>query len=326
MTGRRSPNGGMTRSGRLVVALALNAALVVGQVAAGLVAHSTGLVADAGHNLADAVAVGASLLAVRWALRPRSEARSFGNHRSTILAAMSNAGLLAVVTVVIMIVSVYRLVHPVAVDGSLVAAVAGAAVVVNGLAALVLVERERDLNMRSALVHMTSDVAAAFCVLVAGVVIAVTGGGGWDRIDPVASLAVALLIVVQAFGLMKASVDVLLESTPSDVDLAVLRRTITDVRGVEEVHDLHVWSLSSDVRALSAHLVMAGHPTLEEAQAVGEQVRAEVVVPFGIAHTTFEMECERCAGTPGDPCDIDGAQSGGDGRRPIRARTREDPE
>ena len=104
---------------------------------------------------------------------------------------------------------------------------------------------------------------------------------------------------------MRASVEVLLESTPSDVDLDALRAAITGVDGVDEVHDLHVWSLSSDIRALSAHLVLEGHPTLEEAQALGERVRAAVAVPFGLAHTTFELECERCTDDIDDPCGMD---------------------
>ncbi len=295
----------MTRSGRLTVALAVNVVLVVGQVVAGIAAHSTSLLADAGHNLTDVAAVVISLLAVRWAMRPRSDARSFGNHRGTILAALVNAGTLAVVTVAIVAESVFRLVHPVRVDGGIVVVVAAAAIVANAAAALVLRDGSHDLNMRATLVHMAADVLASSVVLVAGIVIMATGGG-WDRIDPAASLVVALLITVQAVRLVKESADVLLESTPADVDLTDLRRAITAVPGVGEVHDLHVWSLSSELRALSAHLVLTGHPTLEQAQDVGGRVRAEVVGPFEIAHTTFELECERCVDDGvDDPCGVD---------------------
>ncbi len=302
----------MTRTARLVAALAVNLALVAGQVAGGLVAHSTGLLADAGHNLTDVAAVAVSLFAVRWALRPRSAERSFGNHRGTILAALVNAGALAVVTVAIIVVSVEHLVHPEHVDGGVVVIVAAAAMVTNGLAALVLRDHGHDLNMRAVFVHMAADVAASACVLVAGAVIALTGDG-WDRLDPLAALLVALLITVQAFRLVRASVDVLLESTPGDVDLAALRSVITAVPGVAEVHDLHVWSLSSEYRALSAHLVMTGHPTLEEAQVVGGVVRAAVARPFDIAHTTFELECERCVDDTNDPCGM------GEIHRPLTA-------
>ncbi len=295
----------MTRSTRLVVTLGINAVLVVVQVVAGLASNSTALVADAGHNLTDVAAVAISLAAVRWALRPRSDERSFGNHRGTILAALANSAVLAVLTAVIAGIAVERLLHPQPVDGIVVVAVAVAAMVANAAAALVLHEDRHDLNVRAALLHMASDVLASFCVLVAGVVILVTGGGAWDRIDPAASLVVALLIVIGALRLSKQSVDVLLESTPRDVDLMVLRRAMTGVPGVGEVHDLHVWSLSSEVRALSAHLVLTGHPTLEEAQRVGRLVREQVSGPFDIAHTTFELECERCEEDEDDPCGMD---------------------
>ncbi len=293
----------MTRSTRLAVALAINLVLVGGQLIGAAAAHSSGLLADAGHNLTDAAAVGLSLLAVRWALRPRSTARTFGNHRGTVLAALVNAALLAAVTVVVVVQAVYRLVHPTAVDGALVAVVAGAALVANGAAALVLRGDHHDLNMRSALVHMAADAASSAVVLVAGVVIAVTGA--WDRLDPVASLVVAGLIVAEAVRLVRASADVLLEAVPADLDMDALRAAIAAVPGVAEVHDLHVWSLSSEVRALSAHLVLTGHPTLEEAQEVGGAVRQRVAGPFSLAHTTLELECERCTDDELDPCGMD---------------------
>lgn len=200
--------------------------------------------------MTDAAAVLLSLAAVRWATRPRSDARSFGNHRGTIVAALANAAALGVITVAIVVYGAFRLAHPEHVTGGIVAGVGAAAIVLNAVAAAVLYERGRDLNVRSAFVHMAGDVAASFVVLVAGLVI-LTAGTAWDRVDPAASLAVALLIFVEAVRIMKASADVLLESTPSDVDIAELRRAITSVPGVGEVHDLHVWSLSSDYRALS---------------------------------------------------------------------------
>ncbi len=291
-----------------------------------MLGHSTGLVADAGHNLGDAAGVAVSLLAVRWALRPRSEARSFGNHRGTILAALLNASALVVVTVAVVGVSVYRLVRPAPVDATIVVAVAAAAMVANAMSALVLYDKSRDLNVRSVLLHMWSDVAASACVLVGGVVI-LAGGAAWARADAIAALVVAVLIVVQATRLLRQSADVLLESTPSDVDLATLRAAITDVPGVGDVHDLHVWSLSSEVRALSAHLVLTGHPTLEEAQEVGGRVRERVVDPFDIAHTTLELECERCVDDLIDPCGVDDVPREG---QPVTAssprRARDDPE
>jgi cobalt-zinc-cadmium efflux system protein len=282
----------------------LNAALVVAEVVAGIEAHSSALLSDAGHNLSDVAAIGLSLAAVRWALRPRSELRTYGNHRGTILAALANATILVGVTVVIVALAVDRLLHPVAVHGALVSEVAGASLVLNVVAALALHEPRRDLNLRSVALHMAADALSAAAVLVAGVVVILTGRSG-DLADPAASLAVALLVSVQAIRVVRESTDVLLESTPPDLDLAALRAALTSVEGISEVHDLHVWSLSSDYRALSAHLVLTGHPSLEDAQALGAVVRERVTTPFGIAHTTLEMECERCDEELDDPCGVD---------------------
>lgn len=298
----------MTRSRRLALALALNVGLVAGEGAAAAVSGSTALLADAGHTVADVAALGLALAAVRWANRPRSEARSYGNHRATILAALANAALLAVVTCAVAALGVDRLIDPVHVQGSVDVAVGAAAFVVNAAAAMLLVDTGRDLNVRSALAHMAGDAAASLGVVAAGAAV-LAGGSAADRADPAASLAIAALILVQAVRLVRESADVLLESTPTDVDVAELRRVITAAQGIDEVHDLHVWSLSSDYRVLSAHLVLSGHPTLEEAQEAGERVRRQVQERFGIDHTTFEAECERCDEQVADPCGMDDSRT-----------------
>ncbi len=292
------------RTRRLGLALGLNIALAGAQLAGGLVAHSVGLIADAGHNVTDVAGLAVSLVAVRWALRPRSPARSFGYHRGPILAALANAAVIAAVTVAIVVGGVVRLLHPHPVRGGLVTAVAGAAFVVNGVAMLMLRERGADLNMRSAALHMAGDALGSLAVVTAGAVLMVDPSLEWA--DPLSSLAVAAIIVVEAYRLLRASVDVLLESAPADVDLVALTATMGGVPGVAEVHDLHVWSLSSEVRAMSAHVVLSGHPTLEEAQVVGDRVKAAIGAPFTIAHSTLELECERCADGEADPCLMDG--------------------
>lgn len=289
----------MDRTRRLAISVALNAGLVVVQVGFGLIAHSTGLLADAGHNLADVGALALSLVAVRFALRPPSPERSFGNHRATILAALANASLIAVVTVLIVIDSIHRLGHPEAVRAGMVVAVASFGLVVNGVAALLLRDGSDDLNMRSALLHMAGDALASLAVVVAGVALIFAPSASW--LDPTSALVVAMVIVYQAFRVFRSSIAVLLESTPSDVDLGELTETMAHVPGVGEVHDLHVWSLSSEMRVLSAHMVLTGHPTLEEAQVVGDTVKAAIAGAFSISHSTLELECERC-NDDDDPC------------------------
>jgi cobalt-zinc-cadmium efflux system protein len=306
------PGASGRRERRLRLALGLNLCIVVSQVVAGLAARSLGLLADAGHNLTDVAALVVSLVAVRLVRRPATAARSFGFHRGTILAAQVNAASILLVSAAVAVESVRRLGHPTQVEGGLVVAVALAGAAVNLGAAALLRERGHghgasaqargdDLNMRSAMVHMVGDALASVGVAAAGAVILVTGG--WDWLDPAASLAISVLIGVQGWRLLRETAEVLLEATPAGLDLDALATEMTDVVGVEAVHDLHVWTLSSEVRALSAHVVLEGHPTLEEAQVVGERVKASIRAPHRIAHATLELECEAC-GTPDDFCAI----------------------
>jgi cobalt-zinc-cadmium efflux system protein len=295
---------GARRSRRLMIVLAINLLVVIGQVTAGLAGHSLGLLADAGHNLTDVVAVVLSLVAVRLTRRPATAARSYGYHRSSVLAAQANAALIIAMAMIIGFEGFRRLNHPHPVSGGLVVAVALGALLANAAAAALLHERGgHDLNMRSALLHMAGDALASGGVAIAGAVIAFTGG--WYLLDPLVSIGVAALIAVQAVRLVRDAADVLLESTPSGLDMARLTTTMSGVSGVEDVHDVHAWSLSSEVRALSAHVVLSGHPTLEQAQVVGEAVKAAIAGPFAIAHATLELECETCVDGDIDPCTMD---------------------
>jgi cobalt-zinc-cadmium efflux system protein len=297
-----------TRERKLGIAMWLNLVLVVGQIVFGIIAHSLGLIADAGHNLTDVAAVLASLVAVRLARRAATHHRSFGYHRATVLAAQANAASILVVTAWVIYEAIRRLSDTSPVNGRIVIVVALLAAAVNLTATLVLRESHdhhghshdhsghdatgSDLNMRSAVLHMAGDAVASLGVALAGLVIVLTGG--WYWLDPAVSIAIGLLIAWQAWKLLREAVDVLLESTPRGLDVDAMKSVITGVPGIEEVHDLHVWSLASDVRAMSAHIVLDGHPTLEEAQAVGTRAKAAISGAFSIAHATFELECESC--------------------------------
>lgn len=277
---------------RLKAVLVVNVVVVAAQVIFGLVAHSLGLLADAGHNLTDVAALVVSLYAVHMARRAPTERRSFGFHRGTILAAQANAASILAVTIVILYTGVRRLLDPAPVEGGVVVTVATVALIANGLSALALKGHAHDLNMRSALLHMLGDAGASLGVAVAGAIILFTGR--YYFLDPAMSIAIALIIAWQAGKLVVAATNVLLESTPACVDMDQLARAMRSVAGVEDVHDLHVWSLSSDLHALSAHVVLDGHPSLEAAQSVATLVKAAVSAPFGVAHATLELECEGC--------------------------------
>jgi cobalt-zinc-cadmium efflux system protein len=296
----------MTRQRRLAIAIGLNAAVIAVQVVAGIVSGSLGLLADAGHNLTDVAAVGASLVAVRMTRRPATARRSFGWHRATILAAQANAGIILLVTVLLVIESIGRLRDPQPVEAGVVVVAAAVAMVANGAAALLLHERDArpDLNMRSAALHMAGDAAASAGVLVAAVVMGAVGG--WYWLDPAVSLVIALFIGWRAVGLLGETADVLLESTPAGLDPDALADAMAAVEGVEAVHDLHVWTLSSELLALAAHLVLEGHPTLEEAQVVGDRVKSRLWEGYRIGHATLELECEPCIDdSDTDPCGVD---------------------
>lgn len=295
----------MQRSRRLALALCLDLFLVVVEAVGAVVAHSAGLASTAGHDLADAAALGLALVATRLAMRPATRTRSFGYHRATILAALVNAAAVVAVGVGVVGFAAYRLANPAHVQGGLMIVFAGAGLVGNALAALALRERSGDLNMRAAALHLGGDAAAALGVVTAGAVIVATGR--LEALDPAVALAVAVLIAAEAWRIVHASLDVLLESTPADLDLAALAAAIAQTDGVTTVHDLHCWSLSSDFRAVSAHVVLDGHPTLEQAQVVAERVKASICGPFKLEHATLEMECEPCEGESGDPCAVNPA-------------------
>jgi cobalt-zinc-cadmium efflux system protein len=275
------------------VALVANAVVVAGQVVAAIIASSLGLLADAGHNLVDVAGVVIALVAIRYAQRAATAERSFGLHRATILAALANSATILAMTAFIVVEGVRRIVHPEAVDGGIVLVVAAGAAIVNGLTAWWVHEPHgHDLNIQAAVLHLASDALASVAVAAAGLVILLTGGNYW--LDPVASLVIAVTICIQALRLLRRSAEVLLEATPAGLDLDKLVSTMRATPGVVDVHDLHVWSLSSEVHAMSAHVVVAGHPSLEEAQVLAEQVKASVAATYDIAHATLEMECEAC--------------------------------
>jgi cobalt-zinc-cadmium efflux system protein len=284
-TRRRTPQ---EQSRRLAVATALNAAIVVGQVVAGFAAGSVGLLADAGHNLADTLAVVLALVAVRLAARPPSSRRTFGSLRWPVLAAQANAASLLLVSVWLAVEAARRLAHPTVVQGAVVLVVALVAAALNGIAAAIVHERDADLNTRAAVLHLVSDAAVSLAVAAAGGVI--WAAGGWYRLDPLVSLVVVLLVGVQGVRLLHGSSRVLLESTPRGIDPVELRDRLRALPTVVGVHDVHVWSLSDRLHAASVHVSVEGDPTLTDARACTDAVKALMLRDYGIDHTTVELE------------------------------------
>jgi len=286
----------MTRTARLGGSLLVNLVLTVGLLVAAPIAHSTGLLADAGHNLTDALAIVLALVAISLAARPATERRSYGNSRMTILAALINGVVLVGVTVTICVLAVERLIHPQAIHGAMVMVVASLSAAANMIVVLLLSEDRHDLNVRGAAVHAIGDALSGLVVALAGLIALLASGPIAERVDPIASLLVAAFIVVEGIKVTGASLHVLLEGVPADIDLADVRQALCSVEGVQEVHDLHVWSLDSEHRALSAHLVVLGDPSLGATGPLLTQVRALLDTRFRIEHATVELETSDAGG------------------------------
>ena len=282
----------MSRAKRIAVALCLDLLLVVGEAIVSRHSHSSGLLADAAHNLVDAGGLVVALGALSFSQRAPTSTRSFGMHRATILSALFNVALLLVTMALVGAFAIERIVHPLAVQGGVVAITAGIAAVINAAAAYAVVDHSNDLNMRSAFLHLGGDVLASLGVSVAGLIEFSTGH--FVLLDPTVALLIALLIGYEALRIARSSVEVLLEAVPADIDVPDLARAMGEIAGVSDVHDLHVWSISSDVRILSAHVVLDGHPSLEEAQATGKVLRELIGARYSIDHATLELECEAC--------------------------------
>lgn len=273
----------------LSAALALILAFMVGEVIAAILAGSVALLADAGHMLTDAGALGASLWALHLAERPPAGRMTFGFKRAEILSAAANGVTLAAVGVLLLATAINRLVHPVAVHGATVTGVAAVGVAVNLVATAILARaNRRRLNIAGALAHLVTDVWAFAGTLSAGVIIMATG---FDRADPIASLIVVGLMARAAYSLLGASGRILLEAAPEDMDIADVRAHILGLSEVVGVHDLHVWVLNSDLPAVSAHVVVDGRCFADgSAPRLLDELQACLAGHFDVEHSTFQLE------------------------------------
>ncbi|MGH2457613.1 MAG: cation diffusion facilitator family transporter [Chloroflexota bacterium] len=276
---------------RLRVAIGLTALFVVLEGLAGLFSHSLALLSDAGHNLTDVLALVLSLWAFELASRPSTAERTFGLHRAGILAALANAIVLIVIAVGILVEAYRRFLAPEPVAADVMIAVAAVAMGLNLLIALWLHRAsEHDLNVRSSFIHIAGDAASAAGVAVAGALLAFTGAA-W--IDPAVSVLIAAFIVWTSRGVIQEAIDVLLESTPSDLDARQVLATMRQVPGVLDVHDLHLWSISSALRAASAHVLVDDQPVSKACNILGA-VNTVLADRYHIAHTSLQLETNAC--------------------------------
>lgn len=290
-----SPPLGAAPDRRLIVSLILNLAITLLQVVGGIIANSLGLLSDAAHNLSDVVALGLSLWAVRLGRRGATPRRTFAYKRAEILVALFNSAVLVAISVYIVVEAVRRLLDPQPVEGLWVIIFAAGGLVINGGAALLLRSHGHDLNLRSAFLHLVGDAVTSLGVMLSGVVLYFWD---WNYADAIVSILVSLWIAREAVKIIRGTVNVLMEGTPEGVEFAVVEQAVLGIPGVRGVHDLHVWSISSNDLALSAH-VEVDDAAVSEAVAIVSAIKGMLAGKFGVGHVTLEMESAggECAGS-----------------------------
>lgn len=276
--------------GSYYFSVALNIALVVIQAGVGFAIGSMALLGDAGHNAGDVLGLVLALWAMRLARRKPDARHTYGYARSTILAAITNAALLLIACGALAVESVRRLDNPAPVPGFWVMVAATAGLIVNTVsAALFWRGAKSDTNLRAAFMHLASDAAVSLGVLIVGVVLMFKP---WYWLDPAAGLLVAIVIFLAAIGLLRDALDLALDAVPKGLDIPTIEAAIAEVPGVRKVHDLHVWSLSTTVNALTAHIEHTGE---RDNDALLRDAEAVIQARFGINHTTIQLENIGCA-------------------------------
>ncbi len=270
--------------------IALNVGFVIVEAIFGFIYDSMGLLSDAGHNLSDVFALILSMVAFKLMSKKPDERHTYGYRKFSIQASLLNALLLFAAVGVILFESIDKLVHPTPVDGDAIAWVAGAGVIVNGITAwLFLKDKEKDLNVKGAFLHMLADTLVSVGVVIAGIIIHFTD---WYFIDPIIGIGIAILIGWSTWSLLSESFRLSIDSVPAAIDMKALEKELQSVEGVESIHHLHVWALSTTENAMTVHAVIANPELLDT---VTSGLRA-VASKAGISHSTIEAE------TPSSSC------------------------
>ncbi|ANJ10504.1 cation diffusion facilitator family transporter [Streptomyces parvulus] len=287
-----APPGGTATAayrGRLRVALGITLTVMVVEIVGGVLADSLALIADAAHMATDALGLGMALLAIHFASRPASDRRTFGYARAEILAALANCLLLLGVGGYVLYEAIERFITPAGTQGGLTVVFGAIGLVANMVSLSLLVRGQKDsLNVRGAFLEVAADALGSLAVIVSALVILATG---WQPADPIASLLIGLMIVPRTLRLLRETLDVLLEAAPKGVDIAEVRAHILALDGVEDVHDLHAWTITSGMPVLSAHVVVSG----ETLSAIGHEKMLHELQGclgdhFDVEHCTFQLE------------------------------------
>ena len=269
----------------LLIVLSLSGTYLIAEVIGGVITNSLALLADAAHMLTDVVGLLLAFIAIKIGERKADSKKTFGYYRTEILAAVINAVVLLGISLYVLYEAYQRFQNPPEVQSKSMLIVAGIGLIVNIVGMMILrKDSEASLNMKGAYFEVLSDMLTSIGVMIAGVIMLTTN---WYYADPIISAAIGLLIFPRTWRLLKEAVNVLLESTPKDVDIDQLRKSLEQIPGVKNLHDLHVWSLTSGVNAMSAHVVKDN--TISQNQLL-ERLTEDTMTNFKISHTTFQIE------------------------------------
>ncbi len=271
----------------LRLAFFLTLLILVAEVVGGLLANSLALLSDAGHVVTDIFALGLAWFATVQAERPPNARKTFGYHRVGILVAMVNAITLIVIAFAILLEAVQRFQHPETVQPQIMFLAAGIGIIINLIIGFGLFKEANNLNVRTAMLHVFGDVGASATVIVAGVIILFTG---WTLVDPLLSVGIAVLIAIGAWRILRETTNILLEAVPKGVSMPGLVKDMRNVQGIEDVHDLHVWSITSNMYALSCHALIADLPP-SDSSVILHSLNTMLNEKYHISHVTIQFEC-----------------------------------
>ncbi|HSO11737.1 MAG TPA: cation diffusion facilitator family transporter [Anaerolineales bacterium] len=276
---------------RLSISLFLTLAFVIIETAAGIFSNSLALLTDAAHNLTDVISLALSWFAIRITTRPANERKTYGYHRAGILVALVNSTTLVLISLGIFYEAWHRFISPPQVKPGILIGVGLIAVIINIVTAMLVHQgSESDLNLRSAFVHLMGDVLSTIGAVIAGVFIYFTGAN-W--LDSLVSVLIGGLILYNAWGILRDAVDILLEAKPRDIDSAKLVEDMLEIQGVLGVHDLHIWSLTQNLRTMSAH-ILTNDLSISAGANIQRKINEVVYHRYNIAHATLQLECVDC--------------------------------
>lgn len=275
----------------LTIALFITFLMMVAEVIGGIISNSLALLSDAGHMFTDIFALALSLFALKFGERPATAKKTYGFYRLEILASLINGSILVLISSYIFYKAYQRILDPPDIKAPIMMWIAFLGLVVNILAAFFLRKTSKEnLNVRGAYLHIIGDALSSIGVLVGGVIILITG---WFRIDSILSILIGIVIINGAYGLVKESVDILLEATPKDIDLEEVIGAIKKIEGVKDIHHVHLWAITSGIYALSGHILIEDILTSKSTQIL-EDINCLLRERFRIDHTTLQFECESC--------------------------------